>query len=195
MTSPPSRSAAVAEPASPGRREAAPEREAAPDRHLQVVGRRPRRSRARAVGCAIAVIVIGALFLNAVAHAVLVGGQEKLDHLKADVAAEQTRNQRLRLHQAELQAPDRVVAKAKARGMIVPSSVHWITPKPDGTAVVSDSTTPAPPAPPPTTVAVSTPPAPDPERASADPQQPPPTTGRAPSNATGASGPDGADRP
>ena len=50
-----------------------------------------------------------ALFTNAVAHSVLVSGQERLDGLNARVEQAQADNQRLHLRAAALESPSHIV--------------------------------------------------------------------------------------
>jgi cell division protein FtsL len=68
-----------------------------------------------------------ALFGVAVSHALLIEGQARLDELDKQVAAEQQRYERLRLEQAELEAPDRIVAEAAEMGMVPAGEVTWLT--------------------------------------------------------------------
>jgi hypothetical protein len=78
-----------------------------------------------------------AFFGNAVAHSVLVSGQERLDGLNAELQREQARNERLHLRAAELEAPDRIVNAAKAMGMIPAQETTWLTPSDDPGSVAS----------------------------------------------------------
>jgi hypothetical protein len=78
-----------------------------------------------------------ALFGNAVAHSVLVSGQERLDGLNTEVERQQARNERLQLKAAELEAPDRVVNAAKALGMIPAQETTWLRPSDDPGSVAA----------------------------------------------------------
>lgn len=115
--------------AAPQRRPAAPGRRPSPGRHLAPVERpRPRRSPAvpALVGAG---MVIAALLALAVMHALLIGGQVRLDGLRADAAAETEAIRRLELRVAELESPDRVLAVARDRlGMVQPAEVGYLLP-------------------------------------------------------------------
>jgi hypothetical protein len=78
-----------------------------------------------------------ALFGNAVAHSVLVSGQERLDGLTSEVEREQARNEKLHLRAAELEAPDRIVNEAKRMGLIPAQQTTWLTPSDDPGSVAS----------------------------------------------------------
>lgn len=76
------------------------------------------------VAAGAAVLVFGLVSF----HVVLSQGQLGLDRLEAQVAKEQTQYQRLRLHVAELEAPDRVVTVAQDRlGMVPAPEVVYLT--------------------------------------------------------------------
>ena len=95
-------------PAIRAARHAAPAR-SRPD--LRVVGRRPGADPG-APGARLAAGLLAlflALFTNAVAHSVLVSGQERLDGLNARVEQAQAENQRLHLEAAELESPSHIV--------------------------------------------------------------------------------------
>jgi len=78
------------------------------------------------VAAAAAVLVFGLVSF----HVILSQGQLGLDRLEAQVAKEQARYQRLRLHVAELEAPDRVVTVAQDRlGMVPAPEVVYLTPR------------------------------------------------------------------
>jgi len=116
-------------------RAAAPQRTAParpadrPGRHLRPV-ERPRPRRAPAVPALVGVgMVIAALLALAVMHALLIGGQVRLDGMHADVAAETEAIRRLELRVAELESPDRVLDVARDRlGMVQPSEVGYLLP-------------------------------------------------------------------
>ncbi len=138
--------APVRAPERPARRSSAPAtRPEAPHRpHLTVVAPAPRRSRAGLRAAVTLVVVFLALFLNAVCHTVLVSGQQQLDSLNREVEASQQRNQRLRLEVAGLESPNRIVAAASRAGMVVPDQTHWLSARPDGSAIGSTSRRPTP---------------------------------------------------
>ncbi|HEX4903646.1 MAG TPA: septum formation initiator family protein [Acidimicrobiales bacterium] len=74
-------------------------------------------------------MVIAALLALAVMHALLIGGQVRLDGLHADVASETEAIRRLELRVAELESPDRVLDVARDRlGMVQPTEVGYLLP-------------------------------------------------------------------
>ena len=113
------------------RRPAAPERrpEHRRGQHLRPV-ERPRPKRSPAVPALVGVgIVITALLGLAVMHALLIGGQVRLDAMRSDVAAETESIRRLELRVAELESPDRVLDAARERlGMVQPTEVGYLLP-------------------------------------------------------------------
>jgi hypothetical protein len=122
-------------PARDPRRAPRQRRPAAP--HLSVVGRTQRRRRPGVrigAGC---LALFLALFGNAVAHSVLVSGQERLDGLTSEVEREQARNEKLHLQAAKLEAPDRIVNVAKGMGLIPAQQTIWLTPSDDPGSVAS----------------------------------------------------------
>ena len=112
-------------------RAGAPQRSAParPGRHLRPV-ERPRPRRATAVPALVGVgMVIAALLALAVMHALLIGGQVRLDGMHDDVAAETEAIRRLELRVAELESPDRVLDVARERlGMVQPTEVGYLLP-------------------------------------------------------------------
>ena len=97
--------------------------------HLRPVGRRAPR-RAPAVPILVGTgIVISALFALAVMHALLIGGQIRLDDMQREVASETEEIRRLRLSVAQLEAPERVLDAARSRlGMVQPAEVGYLAP-------------------------------------------------------------------
>ena len=74
-------------------------------------------------------IVIAALFALAVMHALLIGGQIRLDDMQREVASDTEEVRRLRLRVAELEAPHRVLDVARDRlGMVQPVEVGYLAP-------------------------------------------------------------------
>jgi hypothetical protein len=74
-------------------------------------------------------MVIVALLGLAGMHAVLIGGQVRLDAMRGDVAAETEAIRRLELRVAELESPDRVLDVARDRlGMVLPTEVGYLLP-------------------------------------------------------------------
>ena len=110
----------------------APRRSGATRPDLRVVGRatRQRRTGVRLAAGVLALFL--ALFGNAVAHSVLVSGQERLDGLNARVEQQQAENQRLHLRAAALESPNRIVEAAKDLGMVPPAQTEWLAPDHDG---------------------------------------------------------------
>jgi cell division protein FtsB len=106
----------------------APQRRPA-GRHLKPVERpAPRRSAAVPALVGVA-MVIGALLALAVMHALLIGGQVRLDGMHRDIAAETESIRRLELRVAELESPDRVLDVARERlGMVQPAEVGYLLP-------------------------------------------------------------------
>jgi cell division protein FtsL len=123
--------------------------DAAPPRRLRVVpdgalSPRGKRRRARLLAAGVAVLVAAGLFGAVFFHVLLTQGQLQLDRIQTRAAAEQARNERLRLEVAELQSPERIVAAAQQQlGMVPPASVTYLSPsgsRPAG----APATTPAP---------------------------------------------------
>lgn len=100
-----------------------------PGRHLRPV-ERPAPRRSPAVPALVGVgIVIAALLALAAMHAVLIGGQLRLDEMRRDVAAESESIRRLNLQVAELESPDRMLETARTRlGMVQPTEVGYLAP-------------------------------------------------------------------
>jgi cell division protein FtsL len=117
---------------------AAPARKEAARPPLRVVraaelSARGRRRRARLMGTAITLVVVGGLFALAVFNVVLAQGQVRLNTIEDKANAQQDRYERLRLEVAQLESPERVVAAAQERlGMVPPATVHYLAPQ--GTA-------------------------------------------------------------
>lgn len=116
----------------------APERRGAPrplpaeerPRHLRVVlpTERVRRRLTPATGVVLTGLLFVMLFAIAIAHTLLVQGQIRLDDLDAQLATEQARYQELRKDVAEAESPARVVAAAKALGMVAPDDLVYLQP-------------------------------------------------------------------
>lgn len=113
-------------PARPGQREGVPRTP------LEVVARPSRRARRRrvaGVATVAAALTVVTLFALAVFQAALVQGQGRLDRLQRDLAAEQSRHERLVFGVAAQEAPDRILAVALERlGMVAPQKVTYLTP-------------------------------------------------------------------
>jgi cell division protein FtsL len=111
--------------------------------HLRVVrpgaGRRLALRISPRTGVVLTVLLFVALFGVAVSHALLIESQVHLDQLDEQVAAEQTRYERLRHDVSELESPDRIVGEASDRlGMVPADELVWLAPDEgttgDGTA-------------------------------------------------------------
>src|SRR5205823_12796459 len=110
------RTAARSAERAPARRPARPARTP----HLRVVPRdyrslQARQRRARRLGTLAVVVVVVMVFGLVVAHVALGQGQLRLDRLTARAAADEARNERLRLEVAQLEAPEPIVAAAQER--------------------------------------------------------------------------------
>jgi hypothetical protein len=78
---------------------------------------------------AVGFIVMAALFGLAAFNAMLVSGQDRLDHLEKQVAEAQSEYSANRLKVAQLEAPGHVVQVAQQRlGMVPPPGVTYLTP-------------------------------------------------------------------
>jgi hypothetical protein len=78
------------------------------------------------------------LFAVAIAQTILVQGQVRLDALDAELTTEQARYQELRKDVAELESPERVVAEAKAHGMVAPDDLVYLQPSTPDAATDGD---------------------------------------------------------
>ncbi len=122
----------------------APERTGSTRTDLRVVQEAKKRSRARQVVAALAVVVIfSALLASAVFHSVLVSGQQRLDNLNQRVEQRQQVLSRAELRVAELSSPARIVAAAKGRGMVVPDHTTSLTATPPTAGAPSGPSLPA----------------------------------------------------
>lgn len=121
-------------------RPAGPRPERRPGRHLKPIERpsRPSRPSSPFVGARTrpaAPVLVGtgmvivALFALAAMHALLIGGQIRLDDSQRAVASETEEIRALRLRVAELESPGRVLDAARERlGMVEPSEVGYLLP-------------------------------------------------------------------
>jgi cell division protein FtsL len=77
----------------------------------------------------VAAMTVAAVFGVVITHVVLAQEQFRLAHLQSKAAAEQAKNEQLKLEVAQLQSPARVVSAAEQRlGMVPPSSVTYLVP-------------------------------------------------------------------
>lgn len=97
--------------------------------HLRPV-ERPRPKRSPLVPAIVGVVIVVAALLGlAVMHAVLIGGQVRLDAMRSAVSSETEAIRRLELRVAELESPDRVLDVARDRlGMVQPTEVGYLLP-------------------------------------------------------------------
>lgn len=124
-----------------------------PGRHLRPVPGPARRGSPAVPVLVGAGIVLVALFGLAVMHALLIGGQVRLDAMQRQVASETEEVRRLRLRVAELESPERVSDVARTRlGMVDPDEIGYLLPV--GVETGSDD---------PVRVAAATRPEPEPE--------------------------------
>lgn len=101
----------------------------APRRRLAVVDQAPSRGRLVSVIGPIALFsLFGVLLLMAVFHALIVQGQRELDRLAQQTDLVGVENDLLRLELAEMEAPERVVAAARAFGMVDAPDVVYLSP-------------------------------------------------------------------
>jgi len=107
---------------------------------------RPRPRDRRLVGVLAGGLVFASVLGGNVAiHAQTTQGQFELERLNATARQRQAQYQQLRLQVAELEAPQRIVARAQQLGLIEPAVVTYLTPTADTSA--NPSTTGAPPGP------------------------------------------------
>jgi cell division protein FtsL len=101
-------------------------------RHLRVVeAPQPSRRLTRVLTALLVTAVCAGLFAIVALRVLLAQGQGQVDRLEARAAAEQVREQRLRLTVAQLESPASVVAAARQRlGMVPPTTVISLTPAP-----------------------------------------------------------------
>lgn len=103
-----------------------PEPRQRPD--LRVVPRRHRRLRTGPTVVLGGLLAFTIAFALVVAQALLVQGQQRLDDIDARIAEATRQQQELRLQQAELESPSRIVEAATALGMVPPDDVTYLTP-------------------------------------------------------------------
>jgi hypothetical protein len=111
-------------------------REAPP---LEVVERAPRRrgraGRLRGLGGLAVAFLFPSLLGRAVLHSMLVQGQLGIDRADDQIEQEQMRQRELREQVAALAAPDRIVAEAQRRGMVLPQDRVYLPAVVPGTVV------------------------------------------------------------
>jgi hypothetical protein len=90
---------------------------------LEVVERAPRvhrRRRLRVLGGLALTFLFASLLGMAIFHSMLVQGQLGIDRADDQIEQEQMRQRELREQAAALASPDRIVAEAQRRGMVLP---------------------------------------------------------------------------
>jgi cell division protein FtsL len=117
-------------PGVPGLPGAAPAGLPAP---LRVVrpGERSARSRQRRARWLLAgaVVFFATMVFGLVGvHVMLAQNQMRLDRLNAQASADEVRYERLRLQEAQLAAPARIVAEATKAGMVAPPGITYLNP-------------------------------------------------------------------
>ncbi len=97
---------------------------------LRVVERPVRQPRDRRLLALVggALLFAGVLAGNVAVHAQTTQGQFELERLSATARQRQVHYQQLRLQVAQLEAPQRIVGRAKQMGMVEPSGVTYLTP-------------------------------------------------------------------
>jgi cell division protein FtsL len=90
---------------------------------------RVRRRLTPATGVVLTALLFVTLFAIAIAHALLVQGQIRLDGLDDKLTVEQARYQRLRTEVAEMESPARIVAAAQELGMVSPQDLVYLQPE------------------------------------------------------------------
>lgn len=97
-------------------------------RHLRVVAHDRTHIRRRIVGATVLSIVFLILFATVAFHVHLVKEQQRIDDLNRSAQAAQTTYDHLRLRLDTLSAPERIVGKARALGMVEANDPVWISP-------------------------------------------------------------------
>jgi cell division protein FtsL len=99
--------------------------------HLRVVApsEKARRRLSPATGVVLTGLMFATLFAIAIAHALLVQAQVKLDGLDSKLSVEQARYHVLRERVAEMESPPRVVAAAQQLGMVAPDDLVYLQPE------------------------------------------------------------------
>lgn len=118
-----------------------PAREATPSpaesrRHLKVVEPAPALGR-RLVSLLILIALFAILFATVAFHVQLVTGQQEIDRLQRRADAAQATYDARRVEVDNLSAPDRIVARARALGMVNATDPVWLAAP---TATNSDGT-------------------------------------------------------
>lgn len=75
---------------------------------------------------AVAVGTVGLLFLAVALHAEIAAQQSDLQKVRRAVATEQTRYGDLRLQQAQLSTPERIITEARRLGLVSPGAVKYL---------------------------------------------------------------------
>lgn len=120
----PPRSAAQVRP----ERTPRPRRDEREERHLRVVAPVRHRGRRRLLSFFVLVAFFVVLLGTATFHVRLVTGQQRIDRLDKQAQQSQATYDRLRLQVDKLSAPDRIVARARALGMVDAGEPTWLAP-------------------------------------------------------------------
>lgn len=104
------------------------EREESEAPHLRVVPA-PRRTGRRRAGLFVGFIAVFVILFGTVTfHVRLATGQQQIERLDRQAESAQARYDRLRLDVDRLSAPDRIVARARALGMVEAQDPTWLAP-------------------------------------------------------------------
>ncbi len=118
---------------------ARPTLHAVPDGAWRQRRRRLRRRLVATTGLLLALVPVFGLVM---VHVNLTTKEARLAALQRRITAAQQANVQLRLQVAQLGAPDRIVSRAQALGMVPPPSVLYLTGVPDGPATSASPSTP-----------------------------------------------------
>jgi len=91
-----------------------------------VVGRRPRHAPRLGAWLLLTAVVFAAFFLLIFSRIALDRSAFVIEEVGRQMAVEEARYWQLRLEAAELQAPERILARAQELGMTYPAEVHTI---------------------------------------------------------------------
>jgi hypothetical protein len=95
---------------------------------LRIVPRARRRRRAGLVAGLVCVVIFGVMLGLVAFQAKIAADQLRLDKLDKETATAQATYERLRLQVVQLESPANVIAAAKARGMVVPTTIQYVSP-------------------------------------------------------------------
>jgi cell division protein FtsL len=104
---------------------------------LLVVPPRARRRRVGALAVLFGVTVFAVMLGLTAFQTKIAQDQGRVDRLERETRLVQLQFEKLRLEVARLQAPEHIVAEAKARGMVTPDQVTYVVPSPEAVAAVT----------------------------------------------------------